>query len=61
MKLKGNSRGKLQEGQGGLSGPSPLRSKGTRGNRAEKLGRLSGVQRHSNESRKKSLGSQGTY
>jgi hypothetical protein len=44
-KLRGNLRGKLHEGQGRLSGWSPLRSDGSPDSQAGKLDRVSGGQR----------------
>jgi hypothetical protein len=40
---------------------SPLRSDGSCGSQAGRLSRMSGGQRHPNESEKMTLGSQGTY
>jgi hypothetical protein len=53
-----DSQGKFQ---GGQQGSSPLRSDGSRDSRAGRLSRMSSSQRCSNESRKLTLGCQGTY
>jgi hypothetical protein len=45
MKLRGNSRGKLHEGQGGLSGSSSLRLDGSCDSQAGMLDRVDGSQR----------------
>ncbi len=44
-KLRGNPRGKLQEGQGGLSGLSPRRSDGSHDSQAVRLDYVSSGQR----------------
>jgi hypothetical protein len=50
----------LSKSQGVLLGSSPLKSDGSCGSQAWRLNHIYSGQRHSNESRKTTLGSQGT-
>ncbi len=52
---------KVAKSQGGLPGLSPLRSDGSDGSQVGRLDSMSGGQICSNESRKTTLGGQGTY
>ncbi len=45
MTFKGNSRGNCSEGQGGMSGSSPLRLEGSCDSRVGRLDRVSGVEK----------------